>query len=220
MSITYNQLVNRIKTTSEDTSTEFVGDIPAFIERAEARLTREIDSYGVVQYANSNLVAGDPFITKPTDTLIIKNLNILQTDGTRINLLQRTDEYLNDYWPQRTSTGVPRYYANFGFDNLLIAPTPNQNYSCEISYIVQPTAATSVHQENFFTEYCANALFYASMKEACMFMKNYTAAQVWEQDYQRAFTDLLNEARRTRQDDMRNNASPAGGDNTLVKGSN
>ena len=36
MSITFNQLVNRIKTTSEDTSTEFVGDIPAFIERAEA----------------------------------------------------------------------------------------------------------------------------------------------------------------------------------------
>ena len=59
MSITFNQLVNRIKTTSEDTSTEFVGDIPAFIERAEARLTREIDSYGVVQYATSNMVIGD-----------------------------------------------------------------------------------------------------------------------------------------------------------------
>ena len=78
MSITYNQLVNRIKTTSEDTSTEFVGDIPAFIERAEGRLTREIDSYGVVQYATSNMVIGDPFLTKPLNTLIIKNLNILK----------------------------------------------------------------------------------------------------------------------------------------------
>ena len=62
MSITYNQLVDRIKTTTEDVSAEFVTDIPFFIERAEARLTREIDSYGVVQYANSNLVAGDAFI--------------------------------------------------------------------------------------------------------------------------------------------------------------
>ena len=104
MSITFNQLVNRIKTTSEDTSTEFVGDIPAFIERAEARLTREIDSYGVVQYATSNMVIGDPFITKPVNTLIIKNLNIIKSDGTRINLLQKTDEYLNDYWPQRTTS--------------------------------------------------------------------------------------------------------------------
>ena len=94
MSITFNQLVNRIKTTSEDTSTEFVGDIPAFIDRAEARLTREIDSYGVVQYATSNMVIGDPFITKPVNTLIIKNLNIIKSDGTRINLLQKTDEYL------------------------------------------------------------------------------------------------------------------------------
>ena len=220
MSITYNQLVDRIKTTSEATSTEFLTDIPFFIDRAEARLIREIDSYGVVQYATSNLTIGDPFLTKPNSTLIIKNLNILKTDGTRINLLQKTDEYLNDYWPQRTSTGVPKYYANFGFDKLLVAPTPVSAYDCEMSYIVQPTAATSVHQENFFTQYCSNALFYASMKEACMFMKNYTAAQVWEQENQRAFTDLLNEARRTRQDDMRNNASPGGGDNTLVKGTN
>ena len=74
MSITFNQLVSRIKTTSEDTSTEFVGDIPAVIESAEARLTREIDSYGVVQYATSNMVIGDPFITKPVNTLIIKYL--------------------------------------------------------------------------------------------------------------------------------------------------
>ena len=219
MSTTYTSLVNRIKVTTENDETDFNAEIQHFIERAESRLIREIDSYGVVQYATSNLTVGDPFVTKPNNTLIIKNLNILR-DGTRINLLQKTDEFLNDYWPQRTSTGIPRYYANFGFDRLLIAPTPVSAYDCEMSYIVQPTAATSVHQENFFTEYCSNALFYASMKEACMFMKNYSAAQIWEQEYQRAFTDLLNEARRTRQDDMRNNASPAGGDNTLVKGSN
>tara|TARA_R100000995_G_scaffold5555_1_gene2648 strand:+ start:141 stop:800 length:660 start_codon:yes stop_codon:yes gene_type:complete len=219
MSTTYTSLVNRIKVTTENDETDFNAEIQHFIERAESRLIREIDSYGVVQYATSNLTVGDPFVTKPNNTLIIKNLNILR-DGTRINLLQKTDEFLNDYWPQRTSTGIPRYYANFGFDRLLIAPTPVSAYDCEMSYIVQPTAATSVHQENFFTEYCSNALFYASMKEACMFMKNYSGAQVWEQEYQRAFTDLLNESRRTRQDDMRNNASPAGGDNTLVKGSN
>ena len=43
------------------------------------------------------MVIGDPFITKPVNTLIIKNLNIIKSDGTRINLLQKTDEYLNDY---------------------------------------------------------------------------------------------------------------------------
>ena len=81
-------------------------DTPTFLFSS---LIREIDSYGVVQYATSNLTIGDPFLTKPNSTLIIKNLNILKTDGTRIKLLQKTDEYLNDYWPQRTSTGVPKY---------------------------------------------------------------------------------------------------------------
>jgi hypothetical protein len=142
MSTTYTSLVNRIKVTTENDETDFNAEIQHFIERAESRLIREIDSYGVVQYATSNLTVGDPFVTKPNNTLIIKNLNILR-DGTRINLLQKTDEFLNDYWPQRTSTGIPRYYANFGFDRLLIAPTPVSAYDCEMSYIVQPTAATS-----------------------------------------------------------------------------
>ena len=72
--------------------TEFITDIPFFIKRAEERLTREIDSYGVVQYATSNMVAGDPFITKPLNTLIIKNLNILQV---RWNVLIYCKEQMN-----------------------------------------------------------------------------------------------------------------------------
>jgi hypothetical protein len=53
------------------------------------------------------------------------------------------------------------------------------------------------------------------MQEACMFMKNYQAAALWEGKYQDAVGKLRNEARRTRQDDNLNNNSPAGGDNTL-----
>jgi hypothetical protein len=56
------------------------------------------------------------------------------------------------------------------------------------------------------------------MQEACMFMKNYQAAALWEGKYQDAVGKLRNEARRTRQDDNLNNNSPAGGDNTLQGG--
>jgi hypothetical protein len=42
-------------------------------------------------------------------------------------LFLRTDEYLRDYWPETTSVGVPKYYANRGYTQLYLAPTPNSN---------------------------------------------------------------------------------------------
>ncbi len=50
-------------------------------------------------------------------------------------------------------------------------------------------------------------------------MKDATATQLWEAQYQYHINALRNQARRTRQDDMAVNASPAGGPDTLIKGS-
>ena len=58
------------------------------------------------------------------------------------------------------------------------------------------------------------------MVEATYFIKDFQILANWESKYKNSIDALRNQSRRTRQDDMRNNASPAGGDNTLVKGSN
>ena len=221
MTMTYTSLKTDIQTWAENTGTDFTNQLDTFIDNTQTKLSRDIDPVGFNENVNSTMVQGDRFVNLPTavEPMLFNYVEIVVSSNTKY-LEMKTLEFIKEYWPDNSLQGEPKYFTNFDDNRIYVAPTPDQNYSCEISYIVQPTAATSVHQENFFTEYCSNALFYAIMKEACMFMKNYTAAQVWEQDYQRAFTDLLNEARRTRQDDMRNNASPAGGDNTLVKGSN
>ena len=57
------------------------------------------------------------------------------------------------------------------------------------------------------------------MVESCMFIKDPTATQLWEAQYQYHINALRNQARRTRQDNMAVNASPAGGPDTLIKGS-
>jgi hypothetical protein len=49
-------------------------------------------------------------------------------------------------------------------------------------------------------------------------MKNFTAAQIWDGQYQRASLTLVNEARRNRRDDMETVASPAGSGDTLIDG--
>jgi hypothetical protein len=213
--VTYSSLVLAIQETAENTGSEFVDSIPNFISRTEKRLTRDIDLQGLTKFATTNFVTATPIYQKPTNALIVKNLTII-SGGSRINLVMKTKEYLNDYWPDRTSVGEPRYYANYGTE-LLVAPAPASAYPAEISYVVEPTAlASSTQEENYFTQYCSNALFYGSMVEAALFMKNPTAANIWESFYGRELAALNNEARRSRRDSMAMPASPAGGPNTLT----
>jgi hypothetical protein len=213
--VTYSSLVLAIQETAENTGSQFVDSIPNFISRTEKRLTREVDLQGLTKFATTDFVTATPIYQKPTNALIVKNLTIT-SGGSRINLVMKTKEYLNDYWPDRTSVGEPRYYANYGTE-LLVAPAPASAYPAEISYVVEPTAlASSTQEENYFTQYCSNALFYGSMVEAALFMKNPTAANIWEAFYGREISALNNEARRSRRDSMAMPASPAGGPNTLT----
>jgi hypothetical protein len=74
--------------------------------------------------------------------------------------------------------------------------------------------------QNYFSDYCYNALFAGCMIEATMYMKDWTTLPVWASEYQNAILKLNNQARRTRQDDMAVAASPAGGPDTITQGAN
>ena len=230
--VTYSTLVQQIKDTMEDDSTEFSNSVPDFIRRAELRLTREMDTHGLTQYFTSTFTKGEAFLAIPSSNLIVKNVNYLTSaittldngkvvgPNTRISLLVRTKEYLEDYWPVRTSTGIPKYYSHFMQDQILMAPAPVSAFAAEIEIIVQPSTLSVGNESNYYTTFCENALFYASMIEACYFNKNSTAVQLWDQQYQREIITIVNEARRNRRDDMSKPNSPAGGPDTLIDGAN
>jgi len=215
----YTYLVNDIINASENDGTEFVNYIPNMVNRAEERLTRDLDDYGLVTYTSVAVSSGNNIVTLPSGTRILKNLNIT-VSGTRINLLQRTDEYVRDYWPVSASTGTPQYYARRNNTTLLLAPTPVSTVDGEVVHISRPTTLTSTTNTNYFTDFCYDALFNASMVEAMVFQKDYQTASLFEQRYKEAVSTLQNQARRTRRDDMQTPASPAGADNPVVQGSN
>jgi hypothetical protein len=218
MATSYTELYNYIKSASENDDAEFASAIPTFIDQTRMRLARDIDTYGFVVYTTVTAVSANPFVSVPSDALVLKAVTYVSA-GRYSQLIMRTDEFLREYWPQRTSVGEPKYYARWGSGQLLMAPAPSTSATLEVSYVQIPTSIGSVGTStNWLTEYAPEALFYGCMQEACMFMKNYQAAALWEGKYQDAVAKLRNEARRTRQDDNLNNASPAGGDNTLQGG--
>ena len=209
----YTYLVTDIIEATENDGSEFVSAIPRIVNRVEERLTKALDDYGLVTTTTVTLSAGKNSLTLPSGTRYVKNLRI-EDSGTKINLLQRTDEFVYDYWPVSASTGTPKYYAKKTNTDVIVAPTASATYSGELVYVARPTTLTSASQTNYFSDFCYDALFYGCMVEAGDFMKNFSVSNYYEQRYQNAIELLRNQARRTRRDDMEAPASSFG-ENTI-----
>jgi len=221
---TYSDLKTALINTSENDGTEFTNEIPNFISRAELRLTKDIDDAGLDEYTAFSFTASNAVVSLGDRVRIVRNVNFTTSAGSKVNLLQRTIEYCNDYWPVSASTGEPRYYARKNNSSIFIVPTPVSALTGEVQTASQPLAlasatGTSVTTANYFTNYCFDALFYAAMMEVTMYMKDWTTVPAWQTQYEAAVITLRNQARRTRQDDMAVAASPAGGPDTLTQGS-
>ena len=224
---TYAYLKADIINTTENDSTEFENQIPYFVEKAEIRLTKDLDDVGLTNYSSFTFIASNPVVSLPADTRIVRNVTYKTSTSSNITtLLQRPYEYAIDYWGfASASTGTPRYYARKNNTSIYIVPTPASTLSGEIAYVRRPlglasATGTSVTTSNYFSEYCYDALFYACMMEAVRFQKDPQGMQMWQGDYVNAVEGLRNQARRSRQDNMETAASPAGGPNTLVEGGN
>ena len=215
----YTYLVNDILETTENGGSEFLASIPKMVNKAELRLTKDLDDYGLVSNTSVAVSSGKNTVSLPLGTRIIKNINLTSSAGTKINLLQRTDEFINDYWPVSASTGTPKYYARRDNTTVILAPTPVSTLSGRIFHISRPVTLASATQNNYFSDFCYDALYNALMVEALLYMKNYEPMSIYETRYKEALAALLNQARRTRRDDMQAPASPAGGDNTIIQGS-
>ena len=211
-------LVSIIIETTENDGSEFVGALPAMIQRAQEKMQNDLDDQGLVSYVSVAVSASSAEVSVPVGGEIIKTFSI-EVDGARTQLKHRPYEYLLDYWPVSASTATPRYYGFKTNTEIRVAPTPSATVDSQIGFIAQITTITSASPTNYFTIHCENALFYASMVEASLFMKSFNTTAAWQQEYQSEVDRLRNRARRSRQDDMQTSFSTAGGPNTLVKGS-
>ena len=214
----FNSLVSAFVETTENDGSEFLGALPNMIQRAQDKMMNDLDDQGLVSYASVAVSSGTAEVSVPTGGEIIKTFTI-EVSGARTQLKHRPYEYLLDYWPVSASTATPRYYGFKTNTEIRVAPTPSATIDSQIGFIAQITTITSASPTNYFTTHCENALFFATMVEASMFMKSFNTTQAWQQEYAGEIERLRNRARRSRQDDMQTNFSPAGGPNTLVKGS-
>ena len=186
----YAYLKTDIINTTENDSTEFADQIPKFIKKAELRIMKDLDDVGLDEYTTVSVTSGNAGNISLNDRVrIIRNVSYTVSTRTTItNLLQRTTEYVNDYWPVSASTGTPRYYSRKTNSSIKIVPTPVSAITAEIKTASLPlplasATDTSVTTTNYFSEYCYDALFYGSLIEATMYMKDWATLPVWAGEY-------------------------------------
>lgn len=191
--LTYSSLLTDVQTYCERTDAPFVTQIPRLVMLAENRLASEVRGLGLQRYVTGNL-NGNQF-AKPERWRETISFNI--TSGTeRVFLQQRSYDYCRAFAPDPALTGQPRYYADYGYEHMLVVPTPASSYAFEIAYYERPEPLGDTNQTNWTTQYAPQLLLYATLLEAQPFLKRQELMQVWQGLYDRALQGLAQETTR------------------------
>jgi hypothetical protein len=149
----FNQLKQDLIDLTENNSSDFSSESPQFIDTAERRLARElINVPELYKHQNATLTIGDAFVTKPTDLITIISFQVLSSASARTALEYRDVGYINEYWPTRTSTSTPKYYADWDNDFYIIAPTPSAALTVEINYRTRFSSLSGSNTTNWLTD--------------------------------------------------------------------
>ena len=195
---TYAELVDQIRSYTETDSnvltTTVVND---FISNAENRIFREVDLDVFRSYQIASLTATNPFVSLPgtgiAEFALIRSVQIYgqSLGNSRKKLEQKDVTFMNEYWPDRTSTASPVYYANWKQGTLYLAPTPDVAYNIEVALNKLPTGLSSTNTSTWVSTNAPRTLLYACLCEAFKFLKGpYDLLGQYEQGYANALQDL------------------------------
>jgi len=194
MTMTYDELKTAIQDYTENDETTFVNNLPLFIRLAEERILKSIQLNLFQKNAGGAMTTGNKFLGAPSDFLAPFSLSI-EVSGAKEFLLFKDLDFVQTYTPNATTTGQPKYYAQFDVNNFIIAPTPDAAYVVEIQYLYRPASLTAGAGSGttWLSENAEITLLYASLIEAYTYMKgDPNLMQMYNQRYAEGITRLKN----------------------------
>ncbi len=171
MTYTLTTLKQAIQDYTENSETTFVNNLDNIIRNTEERILKLVDLDLFRKNVNANMTLGDKYLSSPSDYLSSFSLSYTDGSGNTEFLLQKDVNFLQEFAPDPTATGSPKYYAQFDIDNFLLAPTPNSNYAVELHYYYRPASITGSAGTSWLGENAPDCLLYGCLVEAYTFMK-------------------------------------------------
>jgi len=194
MSYTYTTLKTAIQDYLDSTETSFVTNLPTFITTTEERIFKNVQLDDFRKNQVGNFTASGPYLECPTDYLAPFSMAVIDSSSNYSYLLLKQVSFIRDYSPNASTTGLPKYYAEFDNNTFMVAPAPDSAYEVELHYYYRPASLTTTtgSETTWLSENAPNAMLYGSLVEACTYLKNYEAIPVYESKFQEALLGIKN----------------------------
>lgn len=169
--------------------------IPSIINTAERRMARELKIQGFINVVTSAMITGTRAYAKPDRwrETVSMNIGTGASNNTKTPLRELAYEAAGVYWNSMSTNAQPRFYADYDYNNYLIAPTPDAAYPWEILYWQLPPLLDAVNTTNYLTEFAPNALRHGALVELFGFLRNMEDMQKWKAEYDRDMGALVGE---------------------------
>ena len=156
----YTELSTAIQNYAENTESNFVAEIPVFVQQAEQRIYNSVQFPSLRKNMTGVTQTGNKYLSLPNDFLAVYSLAVV-TDvtggdintGTFEYLLNKDVNFIRQAYPTPTDTAIPKYYALFGPTvqndtisnelSFILGPTPDDTYTVELHYYYYPESITT-----------------------------------------------------------------------------
>ena len=185
MAITHSNFLTQVRNYTEVDSNVFTDALlDEFIRNVELNIASKVDYDDLRKYATTSTIASQRYLSMPSDLIYLRSVQVTNS-GVRDFLEKRDTSFISEFNPSET-TGVPKYYANWDDQNIVLAPTPNSAYTIQINYIIDPPHFTSTNS-TFLSTYQDQLLLYGVLAECFSYLKG-------PMDMYKVYLDKYNES--------------------------
>ena len=179
----YTQLSTAIQDYTQNFESDFVANIPLFVQQAEQRIFNTVQFPSIRKNVTGSVTSANKYLSCPSDFLSVFSMAVIDATGAYEYLLNKDVNFIRQAYPNPTTdTGIPKYYALFGptvsgatiSDELsfLLGPTPDAAYSVELHYYYYPESiSVAADGQTWLGDNFDTVLLYGSLVEAYTFMK-------------------------------------------------
>lgn len=200
LSHTYTTLTTAIKNTIDgDTGStgglRATANIDNIIQAAEERILTDLP---LVIFDGEDTIAltiNTVTVSKPTGFVSWRSANYTDASSRFQPLELRTLEYMQDYWPNPATTGLPKFMADYSATQWKVAPTPSATFSGKALFVKRPVSIVTDTSGTWISQKVGLLLEKACFVEAEKFIKSDERSGMWDADYMKALVAAHQEFR-------------------------
>ena len=195
MSFTYDELKTAIQNYTQNEETSFVSNLPLFIRIAEERILKNVQLTLFRKNSTAAMTINNQYLAAPSDFLAPFSLSFTDAANDKYFLEYKDVNFIQEFNPDATTVGAPRYYAFFDISNFIIGPTPDGSYAVELHYFYRPVSLTAGAGTgtSWLSINAEVALLYGCLIEAYTYMKGESdVMEEYEKRFMEAIVSLKN----------------------------